>query len=122
MHKQKEIRPDIAAEYVANRAELGALVYAEGPGLSIFDVEAILEALVAELHRYRRPPGPGFIVWATARVKRQARRHQFLTYTYTEHTKLLFAAITRSMFGCFADDWAVEPCDLPPVRAHSVTD
>lgn len=92
--------------------DLQAAAYTEWPELTFVGADTIMAALAENLWRYRRPPDSRFLQWATAWVRRQTRRHRFLTELFTNNHQLVYAAIQRGLSKCPAQDWAVEPCDI----------
>lgn len=104
-------REDIAAAFFLEYPALRDAVYLEWPDASVLDTDQIIGALAANLHRYRRPPGDGFRLWAQAWVRRQTRRFRFLVQMKTEFRRLIYAAATRAMYECIAQDDAVEVTD-----------
>ena len=79
--------------------------------MDCFTAEAVMSALAANLHRYRRPPGDQFLTYANAWIRREVRRRRMLNEIQTEHFKLLYAAFERGLYLSPAKDDAVEPCD-----------
>lgn len=106
-----EAKEFIRLAYVAQYSDLEAAIYDECPGASVFDADAIMQALAANLYRYRRAPGDGFTRWATGWVRRQARRFRFLTTIRAELPKLIYSASARAMYGCPAEDAAIAVAD-----------
>jgi hypothetical protein len=104
--------------FVANYGLFQSAAYEQWPGLSAFGSEQILNALAANLYRYRRPTGDGLIRWATAWVRREARRHRFLVEQFDKNWHLIAAAIQRSLHGPL-EDRAVEVKDhIADIRLH----
>jgi hypothetical protein len=106
-----EAKQSIQLAYIAEYSGLEAAIYDEWPHASVFDTEAIMAALAANLDRYRRAPGDAFMGWATAWVRRQARRYRFLAIIRAEFPKLIYSASARAMSGCPADDAAIGVAD-----------
>lgn len=101
----------IAQSYIQNFAAIKSAIYEEWPEALFYTEEAVMDSLAANLWRYTRPPGDGFVRWAQAWVRRQTRRYRFLTELNQNHRGLIYAAVQRAMFGSPAEDFAVEPCD-----------
>lgn len=93
-----EIREGIPEAFTAQYGHLQQVAFEEWPELSIFGAEQILNALAENLHKYRRPAGPRFMNWASAWVRRETRRHRFLTELFRDHYALVFAAVNRGLF------------------------
>jgi hypothetical protein len=106
-----DIRPGISDAYIAHYGNLQSVVYEMWPKCTFGDTEAIMGALAANLHKYRREPGPCFLEWSLAWIRRETKRHKFLNQLFKKNDDLLFAAIARALFGA-SEDWAVEPKDL----------
>lgn len=107
----REASQSVQLAYVRDYAELEAAVFSEWNGATVFDGERVMQALAANLFRFRRSAGDGFTRWATAWVRRQARRYRFLAELAREYSKLIRAAATRAMYCCGAEDDAVDVAD-----------
>lgn len=103
-----EVRPGISDAFVSNYENLQSVAYSEWPELSAFGAEQILSNLAGNLCRYRRRPDHRFVEWAAAWVRRETRRHRFLTEMFRTNHDMLYKAISESLYRSSGEDLAVE--------------
>lgn len=110
--KASEIQEGIQHAFVKSYAEIESAIYMEWPELTFIGAGTIMAALAANLWRYyHQSPDERFTRWATAWVRRQTRRHRFITELFNGSHPLVYAAVQRSLFACLGEDWSQEPAD-----------
>jgi hypothetical protein len=118
-----DIREGIQQAFFSNYGEICESIFEEWPDANTFAFgvqsdEELMARLALNLHRYRRPADERFICWAKAWVRRETRRHRFLSEDFDKYFRLLLAAISRGLY-LAPEDWAVEPMDhLANIRLH----
>jgi hypothetical protein len=108
---QSEVKEGVREAFTVHFGQLQSVAFEEWPELTTFGAEQIMSALAANLHRYRRPAGDGFVCWASAWIRRETIRHRFLTELFQKSHGLIYAAVMRGLYVAPGGDLAVEPSD-----------
>jgi hypothetical protein len=118
-----DIRGGVEQAFLCNYAEIRNSIYEEWPTANTFAFavhsdEELMARLAMNLYRYRRPADHRFICWAQAWIRRETRRHRFLSEDFDKYFRLLLAAISRGLY-LAPEDWSIEPMDyLADIRLH----
>jgi hypothetical protein len=97
--------------YIANIGNFRDSAYAVYPSMPHMDTERILGKLADRLNRFIVDDGADFLRSAQQYVRNVARHLQRYYSLINDHTKLIYSAIQRSLYG-ETESWAIEVDDV----------